>query len=316
MKLSLQKTKPLRNLHYTNRQPLLFQFLVHKLRSNLDIFKIGLAFRAQGLTPLTLANKDAAQAVSRFQEDICSWYGWTPPIVVARKMAVYLTRLLVQGCGWAVDWAESDHPLLNQLLHQSIHELANNLEMLQPVWLSLWRSDSTLSGRNNVLGRRMLGMMLNASLDRIYYPGEIAIPHRYANSLTQRFPMPFILFDGSYYMDQQMEDERSMASRPYFINAGGLAAECIQLLSLAPLNQGRLDCGLIDSVTNVPQCLYTNSGLGCLKQGLTEDESQLRETFQLDDWCHWVFSNLQTHIAPQDVQQRWLTRWFSQGQGG
>ena len=271
-----------------------------------------LAFRAQGIPPLTCTDGNVAQAVSIFQENCCLKFNWTSPVIVAKKMAVYLTRLLVQGCGWAINWTEIQYPLLKQLLNQPIHKLAENLEMLQPIWTSLWKSDSTLSGQNTVLGRRILGMMLNSSLDRVYHPGEIAVPHKYANSLAKRFPMPFILFDGSYYLDQHIENMEAMVNRPYFINAYGLAAECIQLLSLAPLSHGQLDCGLIDSVTKMPQCLYTNSGLGCPQKRLTEAEINLRKQFQLDDWCHWTFATLQTHVAPKEVQRHWLTKWFGQ----
>jgi hypothetical protein len=270
-----------------------------------------LAFRSQGFPPLEYA-ADAALAIDQFQRKFCQYCGWEPPDTAVRVVAVYLTQLLSAALGWPTARAETqpDSALVRWLFTAHPREVMDRLDELKPVWDYL--SELEPESKNPVIGHRVAGMMLNACWHRLKHPGRQAAPHIAADILPGIFPLPFILIDGRYHYDLELEDPKATFGdeRPFKINALAISAECVMLGALSPLAAGTDRCGFLDPITKRARCFYGLGGLGCPHPTatLSESEREQRERLGVDDWCHWTFATLNTEIAAPEIARRWQQR--------
>jgi len=268
-----------------------------------------LAFALQGLEPLQPKDGDEpAQAVAQFQEQFCQWYGWPSPDFAIKKMAVQLTRIVVGAFARHIPATPENKALIETFLGDSLPPgtpqtsyLAEHFELVEPIW-NLFQY-ATGAPR---IGQQVLGNMLNACLYRIKHPGEFALPHLYHAGLGRQFPLPLVLIDGTYYLDQEVGNALNVGW-PYPITGMETLHDLIALMTIKPLKYGEAgQCGFLEEAL---ECFYVKSGLGCPIRGLTSEQREIREKVQLDDWCHWTLRSVLLRTAPEEIQIKWRKRW-------
>ncbi len=250
-------------------------------------------------------------AAATFQEEICRILGWPSPSETAKSTTVYLTRQIYLSFMHKLDWTPEAEAIGDRLLSDAYLDLAENIELLRPIWRGF--PNNELTPGSSTIGFRMLATMLCACYDRIRYPGLFATPNHSSNELCIRYPLPVILFNGRYHSDSVNEAYdpdgkffETMLDQPSIIPGPFVGLDAINLLALSRLASGEHTCGFISRFTDSPMCYYTNHGLGCPYTTLSLAEQQLRNAYQLDDWCHWTFLSIQTEIGSHDVLDRWL----------
>jgi hypothetical protein len=265
-----------------------------------------IAFTARDLPPLQCDRpNDAAGVVARWQQELCARHGWPSPEICVKKAAVFLTQLLVRASLKYLKPKEGDTQRLEHLFHVGHDEFVSVYDQLEPVWEMIAQ---VLEQAPPIIGRDVIGAMLNACVYRIQNPGRMALPQDYASELATVFPLPFILMGGDYYLDPQLSG--FMVGAPYPISALGLSRDCMDLLVTQPLSEGSSTCGFI---LNDIECLYMRLGLGCPQRSLTDDQRKAREADKLDDWCHWMSRAVMLRTADPEIVRKWQARYSEGG---
>jgi hypothetical protein len=181
------------------------------------------------------------------------------------------------------------------------------LAELESVWGLLHQAHKR--GGSPAFGQLALGSMLNACVYRLKHPGEVALPHLYADRLWRQFPLPIVVVQGQYYQDSSphggVADPDSMGE-PYPLTTMELLHDIMSLVTLRPMRKGLSGCGFVEDKSD---CFYTRAGLGCPQKGLTEEQFNIRRQVGLDDWCHWLMRTLVLRTAPSAALDRWLSLW-------
>jgi hypothetical protein len=243
---------------------------------------------------------DFAHAVARFQDVCCSYSGWPSPTFALKKIAAVLTEVLLRAKARHLPDTECTRSLLTRILDTPIDKLAEQEGHLEPIWDLL----ANAREKFGAFGEMVLGTMLNAAMYRVQHPGEFAVPHKYVDRLAAHFPLPIVVLEGEYYLDENPGNSVSIGW-PYLTSALELAHDCIGLMTLKPLRSGEATCGFIEDRLD---CWYVRSGLGCPQKSLTPKQQQIRLDTKLDDWCHWTARSIVVETAPPEMQKRWDSR--------
>ena len=239
-----------------------------------------LAYRILGIPPFNLhEEEEPAAAVVRFQKEICQWNGWLAPNRFFKKMAIFLTKFLLESEAKRLP-KFNDPPMmtiLDSLFTKRI--VAEKYETIK----SLWGLIANLSELAPSVGQHIIGTMLNSLVYRLENPGEFILPHIYHNKLQSYFPLPAILYEGRYYWDTDNEGFTGKTLNPYVVAPTELIQDVISLVTTHPIKNGNMECGFISQNMN---CWYITEGIGCPQDIVSEDQVKLRLNVGLGDWCH------------------------------
>jgi hypothetical protein len=219
---------------------------------------------APKLPPLKVESTPAA-AVAEFQDRYCRALGWPTPGKVALQLAAYLVRIYAPLVGLG---AEGE-------MVQRFHK--------RPL------AEMTLDDRSAI----------NAAIHRLFHPGRFALPHLHAEDLTRSFPLPAILYEGEFYIENASQPETlSVSPLDYW-------SDCVRLMTIDHLRSTppseSLTCGF---VRRNAECPYMAAGAGCPKRGLSPIEEETRRQAGLDaDWCHWKVSAIVVGLLAWDADK-------------
>jgi hypothetical protein len=248
-----------------------------------------LAFRSQGFRLLP-ADPASAQ-IEEWQADFCRYQGWPAPRESFANSVVELTRRLIMAYGNLL--IEDGHPqsYFTRFLQLPAEAAAADPRgAYQEIWSAIQSATVRPRGARPV-GTEAIGVMLNASMYRLDHPGRFAAPHLFGPALTAVFPLPLLLLHGRYYADHETyadaeETLRQQPAMPYWPESSNVTRDCMQLIPLAPLADGKSGCGFFDEQTGKARCSYGQFGFGCPHAGLTDDQTRLRAGHGMGDWCH------------------------------
>jgi hypothetical protein len=156
------------------------------------------------------------------------------------------------------------------------------------IWSAI-RSWNYASEGSPPVGAEAVGVMLNASMCRLDNPG--VFPHRTSSAqptLADVFPLPMILCNGRYYLDDRTQADESlryMQKMPPLSSSDAVSKDCMQLVPLSPLADGRPGCGFYDEQIEAATSVYGRFGLGCPQAGLTDAQSAFRAERGIGDSC-------------------------------
>lgn len=258
---------------------------------------------APNLPPLRLDQGSPADAVAAFQASYCSALGWPAPGTVALQLTAYLVRIYAPLVG-LTDKLEMVQALCKIPLRQMT--LDDMLPILQLI---------NRGGEPDLIGTRVLRSAINAAIHRLFNPGRFAVPHLYADELTASFPLPAILYEGDFYIENPtVQETLSVSPLDYW-------SDCVRLMTIDHLRSTppseSMTCGFVRRNLDCP---YIAAGAGCPKRGLSPTEEQARRTAGLDpDWCHWKMSAIVIGLLPPDADkhdaspnlQAATASWFS-----
>jgi len=259
-----------------------------------------LAFRSQGFR--LLPADPASKQVEEWQADFCRYQGWPAPRDSSAAAVVELTRRMIMAYGNLL--IEDGHPdsyLTRFLAIPAEEAAADPRAAYQEIWSAI--QSATLRPRGaRPIGTEAIGVMLNASMYRLDNPGMFAAPHLFGPALTAVFPLPLLLLHGRYYADHETyanaeETLKHMPTMPYWPESSNVTRDCMQLIPLAPLADGKPGCGFFDEPTGKARCSYGHFDIGCPQAGLTDDQSRLRAEHGIGDWCHKKYIHKRLHLS-------------------
>jgi len=249
-------------------------------------YRFGLiVLKSLEIPPLSLSDDNPAQAANRLQESLSLACGWTSPSDCAKKMAEYLTLILVQACRQEI-WRDSAtvkrvKNLVAPLIDEPYSNTAERLNNLR----ALWEIFANVRSRGvYLLGKSTLGMMLNACVFRMTDPGKFAAGSFYAHELANRFALPFVLMNDNLYWDHG--GSIFEVNTPFPVSAIAVSQDCVGLLVLEPVRKGKTTCGFLE---NSIECTYVQSGLGCPQQGFHDQQKMERLALNIGSSCFRTF---------------------------
>jgi hypothetical protein len=259
-----------------------------------------LAFRSQGFRLLPAAPTSAQ--IEEWQRDFCRYCGWPTPRESFANAVVDLTKRMILAYGNLL--IEDGHPesYLKKFLEIPQEEAASDPRTAYTeIWSAIQSATFRPRGARPV-GTEAIGIMLNASMYRLDNPGMFAAPHLFGTALTAVFPLPLLLLNGRYYADHETDtnvDEtlKHMFNMPYWWESSNVTRDCMQLIPLAPMADGKPACGFFDVQTDKARCIYGRFNLGCPEAGLTDAQSSLRAEQGIGDWCHKKFVRQRLHLS-------------------
>jgi len=210
------------------------------------------------------------------------------------RLAYYYTRLLLPTVMHRVQFTPQTQEAVQNFLQ--LRRGRYRLEELEPMWNIFWAGDTSFLWT----GQSCIGVLLAATVYRLRNPDHPILPHRHYQALKERFPLPVVHSRGRYYAETEVANWRR--GDPYPYGTGHLMSDIIGITALAPLAEGRMECGFVTA--HVP-CSYMERGLGCPQMGLTAAEKALRDQHALDDWCHWMFRLLPMGLPSEADVRRW-----------
>jgi hypothetical protein len=263
-----------------------------------------IAYSAQGFQPFNRAGREAAAAVADWQEQFCRWRGWPSPTNCVRKSVFLLTSVLAATTARDMPNTPAGEQALRQFF--GLEPGGNwSIADLEPVWKLIRLACSRGAP---AIGQPSLGAMLNACIYRLSHPGEAALPHLYASRLSGAFPLPIIVAENEYCIEQAGSE--GVSAEPYPLGSTDLLHDVIGLIAVRPLRKSQTGCGFIEERL---ECGYVRSGLGCPQKLLDERQRGVRRDTGLDDWCHWLLRSLLLATAPTETQTRWEARFRNRG---
>jgi hypothetical protein len=248
-----------------------------------------LAFRSQGFRLLPAS--PTSEQIDEWQADFCRYQGWPAPRDSCAAAVVELTRRMIMAYGNLL--IEDGHPesyFTRFLAIPAEEAAADPRTAYQEIWSAI--QSATLGPRGaRPVGTEAIGIMLNASMYRLDNPGMFAAPHLFGRALTAVFPLPLLLLHGRYYADHETyanadETLKHMFKMPYWPESSNVTRDCMQLIPLAPLVDGKPGCGFFDEQTAKAGCIYGHFDFGCPQAGLTDAQGRLRAEHGMADWCH------------------------------
>jgi hypothetical protein len=263
-----------------------------------------LAYQMRGEGPLRSEGREPSVAIAEYQARMAEVLAWPSPQATTRKMAAFLTKLLVKSHAHRISTTPENLALAEWLFGTPAADLADDMDRLQAAWTlaSSLRDTKYETGQGYVwpLGQSIIGTMLNACIARLRRPGELAAPHLYHARYKRLFPLPVVLVDGNYCVEDPVP--LPAEEHPYPCSASEVLYDCIGLAALSPLEKGNVGCGF---AVRRCGCYFTGAGLVCpSEQTVTADGDAIPAT-PAGTWCHWTLRSLVLGTAPESIRKAW-----------
>jgi hypothetical protein len=269
-------------------------------------------------------DEDAASRSTRFQELACTAFDWPDVARPYWVMAAFLTQKLVLASTWSFEKALNiDVDAFKWVATEAPSRIADDIGRLRVIWMALANSmNGSLSGTQNVvIGSRIVGRMITASVARAEGLYSLGAPHVDDTILAMNFNLPIVRIGNQYYIDDDLganpdmtPDSLSLTNAAVPMATSDLVNDCVSIAALHPIVGGETDCGLIDPVTREPNCVYAAAGAGCPQIGLTPQQERARSEKGVYNWCHWTHAVLRTGVAPPELREAWIKRWKTPGE--